>query len=280
MSATPEVAKPSFVRWITRAIKLGISILYFVWNRFWRWLFANGAGTCVVLYYHSVPNQFRERFEEQMRIIASRKTAIDLRRMDNCFANTHSVAITFDDALQSFAENAVPVLMRLKIPATVFVVTEELGSKPGWGEGYYSPDERVMSSEQLSSLPDTINVGSHTLTHPHLTALSQEAAGEEIGLSRTKLEALLHRPITLFSFPHGDFNNSTVRQCQDAGYERVFTTEPVLVSAGEGKFVVGRVSADPWDWWAEFYLKISGAYCWQPYARVVTRNIRALFSSR
>jgi len=280
MSVTPEIAKPSIARFVIRTIKLGISILYFIWNRFCHMLFGNSVGTCVVLYYHSIPIQYRTRFEEQMRLIAAQKTAIDITRVGDLPSNTHSVVITFDDALQSFAENAVPVLVRLKIPATVFAVTDALGSKPGWGEGYYSPNERVMSPEQLSNLPDSIKVGSHTLNHPNLTALSQESAGEEINLSREKLEALLHRPVNLFSFPHGAFNDFTVQQCKKAGYQLVFTTEPGLVSAGKNGFVVGRVPADPWDWRTEFYLKVSGAYCWQPYAQVVMINVRALFITK
>ena len=280
MSATPEVTKRSPTRFSIRRIKLGISILYFVRNRFYCLLFPNRTGTCVVLYYHNVPSPYRMRFEQQMRIVADKKAAIDITRIDDLPANTHSIALTFDDALESFAENAVPVLVRLRIPATVFAVADAFGCNPGWGEGYYFPKERVMSSAQLGSLPYSINVGSHTLTHPYLTALSWEAAGEEIKFSRERLEALLHRPITLFSFPHGDFNDSTVRQCQEAGYEHVFTTEPVLVSGGRAQFVVGRVSTDPWDWLLEFYLKIAGAYCWQPYAQAVVRNIRARFSAK
>jgi peptidoglycan/xylan/chitin deacetylase (PgdA/CDA1 family) len=280
MSATPEVATPSVTRFAIRTIKLGISSLSFIWIQLRRWLSPDRPATCVVLYYHSVPAQYRKRFEEQMQMVANRAAAIDITHLCDLPPHTHSVVITFDDALESFAENAVPVLVGLKIPATVFAVADALGSKPGWGEGYFSPEERVMSPEQLGRLPDSIRVGSHTLTHPYLTALSQEAAGEEITRSREKLEALLHRPITLFSFPHGAFNSSTVCQCQEAGYERVFTIEPVLASAGKNQFVVGRVPADPWDWRVEFYLKIFGAYCWQPYAQVVKRKIRALFWSQ
>ena len=36
-----------------------------------------------------------------------------------------------------------------------------------------------MSGEQLRALPALISVGSHTLTHPHLQAVSAQAAGVE-----------------------------------------------------------------------------------------------------
>jgi len=201
-----------------------------------------------------------------------------LDAIDRLPEGTHSVAITFDDGLVSFAEHAVPVLERWNVPATVFAVVDALGSSPIWGENYYSPYERVMSEEQLRALPALVSVGSHTLTHPHLLAVSEQAAGLEISESRRKLESLLQRPVMTFSFPHGEFNEAVVAQCREAGYERVFTTDPELLRNGQAKFVVGRVAADPWDWTLEFRLKMLGGYCWQSYLLSVKRSVRRVFS--
>jgi peptidoglycan/xylan/chitin deacetylase (PgdA/CDA1 family) len=282
MSATPGVAKGSAVGIALRTIKLGISAVYFVlflgWNRFSRMLGKKPRGTCVVLYYHSVPRRYQRSFERQVTMVASKAKPIALSNLNHLPENTHSVAITFDDGLGSFAENAVPVLRKHNVPATVFIVTDALGCRPAWGESYYDSDERVMSDEQVRGLPELISVGSHTLTHPDLLAVSEESAALEITQSRKKLEALLRRPITTFSFPHGRFSGSTVRQCREAGYERVFTTEPVLLSGLQSKFVIGRVAADPWDSGLEFKLKIAGAYCWQTGARTLRSKLMGLFS--
>ncbi len=281
MSETPGVRRPSAARFAFRIAKLGVSLIYFAICSIWVQLLQLGqkdrAGACVVLYYHGVPRQYRDRFERQMQIASRLAKPVDLRHIGSLPANTRAVAITFDDALESFLENAAPGLMRLRIPVTVFAVADALGSKPKWGESYYSPDERVMSAEQLRHLPDLITVGSHTLTHAILTRLDSDAAIQEIAGSRAKLEGLLNRSVTLFSFPFGVFNASTVRQCREAGYERVFTTEHVLAVANQ--FVVGRVAADPWDWPLEFRLKIMGAYCWQLRLSFVIRFIRAPFST-
>lgn len=278
MSITPGVTKPSVGSFTLRIIKLTISMVCFVFDSVSNWLRRflriNRAGTCVVLYYHAVPHRYRSRFDEQMRILATQAKTVDLRCIDGLLPNTRSVAITFDDALESFIENAVPALQRLRIPATVFVVSDALGTKPEWGKSYYAPDELVMSADQLRSLPELIAVGSHTLTHPNLTTLSPEVAAKEIANSREKLGSLLQRQISLFSFPYGAFNDSIVCQCREAGYERVFTTVPVLAFPTKDQFVVGRVSADPWDWKLEFRLKIMGAYRWDAAARVAYRTIR------
>ncbi len=260
-----------------RIVKLGISIAYFAVKSAWRWIQRSRSGTGVVLYYHSVPRQYAERFAQQMNLVAARAKAIPLDAIECLPDGTHSVAITFDDGLVSFAERAVPALERYNIPATVFAVADALGTTPPWGEHYYAPEERVMSEEQLLTLPASISVGSHTLSHPHLLEASEQAADLEIRGSRRKLEALLQRPVVTFSFPHGEFNDAVVSLCRDAGYERAFTTTPELLCDGQLKFVVGRVAADPWDWPLEFRLKILGAYCWQPYLQSLKRRVQRIF---
>lgn len=284
MSATPGVAIPSAAMSARRTIKLGISLSYFalssVWQGVRRMFGRKRVGTGVVLYYHSIPLNYQARFDEQMRMVASRTLPVALSGLDNLPPGSRSVAVTFDDALESFAENAVPVLLRSKIPATVFAVTDELGTRPDWGASYYPPEERIISADRLRNLPTLISIGSHTLTHPNLVELNAEAANREIFHSREKLESLLGRPVNWFCFPYGAFSDSTLRQCQEAGYERVFTTEPELVAGDRKEFVVGRVEADPWDWRLEFWLKIRGAYCWQRHARAAKRKIGALFSKK
>jgi peptidoglycan/xylan/chitin deacetylase (PgdA/CDA1 family) len=275
MSATPGVLKPSAARFAVRVIKLCISLGYFVCNRFRDLFFSRQIGRCVVLYYHNIPARHLKQFERQMQIVAKAKLAIDITTIDNLTPGTHSIVLTFDDALLSFAENAIPVLQRLNIPATAFAVANGMASKPVWGIGYYTPDEMVMSEDQLCNLPETITIGSHTLNHPILTAISPQSSGEEISLSRKKLGAMVQRPIEFFSFPDGMFNSLHIEQCRDAGYKHVFTTEPALIRADNYQFIVGRVAIDPWDWPAEFYLKISGAYCWQPYVKSVRDKIFA-----
>jgi peptidoglycan/xylan/chitin deacetylase (PgdA/CDA1 family) len=283
MSVTPGVVQPSPAKFAARLVKLGISIVYFaavgVVRHLRRIAGKKPAGSCVVLYYHNVPDKYRAQFQRQMETLAAGCHTGDLRTIElkdigNLPAGSHSVAVTFDDALVSFAENAVPVLHRLGIPATVFALAGAMDCQPVWGESYFPEEERVMTAERLRNLPNNISVGSHTLTHADLTQLNASEAANEIGGSRQVLEKMLGRPVTLFSFPFGSYDESAVRLCVEAGYERVFTIEPALVRDADGAYVMGRVAADPWDWPLEFRLKISGAYCWQPYVQKMKKRIK------
>ena len=284
MSATPGITKTSAAGSVRRTIKLGISACYLVLRSGWDGLCLLGGGerkgTGVVLYYHSVPPLYRAQFEEQMRVVAKRSRPIALTELNSLPARCHSVAITFDDALKSVLDNAIPVLLELGIPAAIFAVTDVLGTKPEWGKWYYSPDERMMTEEQLRSLPELICVGSHSLTHPDLVLVSAEDAAREIAHSREKLQSLLQRPVTLFGFPFGSFNAATLRYCRDAGYERAFTTEPTMIPGDTSEFVIGRVGVDPWDWRWEFRLKMLGAYSWLPYATTVKLKLKQLMSQK
>jgi peptidoglycan/xylan/chitin deacetylase (PgdA/CDA1 family) len=118
------------------------------------------------------------------------------------------VAVTFDDGFLSVAENAVPELKKRGIPCTVFIISDFLGSVPSWAEKYSDggEPERFVNLEELVKMPsDLVVIGSHTLTHPKLTAIStKEAARELPSLAVSFRSGWVWSEG--FSFSFGDFN--------------------------------------------------------------------------
>lgn len=136
-----------------------------------------------------------------------------------------------------------------------------------------------MTLEQLLKLPSRlVSLGSHTMNHVMLTSLDIEAAKKEIASSRINLEKMVNLPIRTFSFPYGAYNEALVESCRAAGYERVFTTDPVFAFGKPDEFVVGRIAVDPTDWPLEFRLKIAGAYRWLKAASRFKQSIRGMFA--
>jgi peptidoglycan/xylan/chitin deacetylase (PgdA/CDA1 family) len=233
-------------------------------------------GSCVVLEYHAIPPSHRPRFARHLDLL--RRIAVPVK------ADSHQpltpfawhAAITFDDGLTSFRENALPELEARGIPSTVFAVADRLGTVPSWTR--FSPgampDEKMMNGEELRSLPPSVLIGSHGATHERLTELSDRDARREIGESRSHLEAILGRPVTLFSFPYGACDARLEQYCRDAGYERIFTNLPLLALSEPDEFVSGRVEVKPTDWLLEVRLKIAGSYRWLPYGFAVKRALR------
>jgi peptidoglycan/xylan/chitin deacetylase (PgdA/CDA1 family) len=228
-------------------------------------------GRCVVLYYHSVPREQRRNFARQMDTLLRYARPISLQRNVILGAGVKAAAVTIDDAFENLVQNAIPELKKRRIPATIFTISGAVGKAFG---GASEHPERVMSAEQLRSLPqDLIAVGSHTVTHPFLPAVNRETARWEIQESRSQLSTLLQRDVRLFSFPFGGFSRQLVHLCREAGYRRVFTTLPCFAFADPYEFVVGRVRVDPTDWPLEFFLKLAGAYRWLPWAFKLKRRL-------
>jgi peptidoglycan/xylan/chitin deacetylase (PgdA/CDA1 family) len=108
---------------------------------------------------------------------------------------------------------------------------------------------RTMTSSELKALAQSnvIEIGAHTITHPILPTLSAEAQHDEIVGSRRWLERRLDRPISMFSYPNGDFDDETATIVAEAGFEVACTTRNGCVSAGQDLFRLNRCGVNDWD---------------------------------
>lgn len=219
----------------------------------------------VVLYYHAVKPHQRAAFGRQMDLLLS--LAQPWRAEEDISGGfKRFAAVTFDDGFVSVVEHALPELRMREIPFTVFVPTGCWGQRPSWvmNPKHKSWDERVLSQGELRTLASEplVTIGSHSITHPNFLTLDREAAAREFGESKRELETVLGKPVELFSFPHGAHNRLLVEQAIELGYRRLFTVEPVPVTAASLGPLVGRVPVEPNDWPLEFKLKALGAYRW------------------
>lgn len=229
-----------------------------------------------ILYYHAVPASHARAFDAQMAFL---KRTANLVRADHTgplAADRPNVAVTFDDAFRSVRENALPGLQRHGVPATVFVPTGYLGRQPGWRmETSGDRDETVMTAEEIVGLPrDLIDIGSHTVDHPHLTKLPDGDVAAQFSESRAMLEKLLGRPVDTLAFPYGDHDGRVVEQARAAGYRFVYTVAPQAIAGGDAGISRGRTAADPADKPALFALKSRGAFDWMPMASALKRRLR------
>lgn len=168
-----------------------------------------------ILMYHSISDRGGptsigpDIFAAQMEALSA--SSCDVISMDdvvNGELEGHKVVITFDDAFEDFATNALPVLDRFSFPATVYVPTNRVGADEDW-TGAMTPPRPLMSWETLRSLPaDLVTLANHTLSHPDLTTLPPEDAQREIVVAKETLETQLNRPIRHFAAPYGKVSES------------------------------------------------------------------------
>ncbi|MHB1835196.1 MAG: polysaccharide deacetylase family protein [Solirubrobacteraceae bacterium] len=115
------------------------------------------------------------------------------------------LAITFDDAFRSVVQYGLPILERLGAVATLFVPTDyiDAGRPMRWSgieEWLGGPHENELlpaSWAQLRALAEAgWEIGSHTCSHPHLTAIDGETLARELSQSRAVCEERMSAPCT------------------------------------------------------------------------------------
>ncbi len=127
------------------------------------------------------------------------------------------VVITFDDGYRDVLWNAAPLLHRLRMPATAYVITGRLSG----------PDSSFLTWGELGQLEaDGITIGSHTVHHLELTLLPRVLALDELVDSRWQLEQHLHRRVPWFAYPAGREDPVVVALARRAGYLLAVTTRP------------------------------------------------------
>jgi peptidoglycan/xylan/chitin deacetylase (PgdA/CDA1 family) len=148
-------------------------------------------------------------------------------------------AITFDDALVGVYRSAVGVLSDLDLPATVFVVSDRLGTEaPAW----YPGSDRVMAVEELREVAAAgFDVQSHTRTHPDLPSLTGADLDRELAGSRAALSDLLGRDIDYLAYPFGHYDRHVRTAAREAGYRAAFTFRNGRVVPGLDPYRLPRV---------------------------------------
>jgi peptidoglycan/xylan/chitin deacetylase (PgdA/CDA1 family) len=128
------------------------------------------------------------------------------------------IALTFDDGYWSNYEIAWPLLRRYHATATIFLVTDLIGRTNRWDSDELQ--EPLLGPDEIAVMQaGGIRFGSHTCTHRPLVHLSPAEALHELTDSRSKLEALLRRPVLTLAYPYNKHDASVRSLVRRAGYK-------------------------------------------------------------
>ena len=127
----------------------------------------------------------------------------------------HVVALTFDAGANDDAVASIlATLQRTNVPATFFLTGDFATQFPA-------------SARRIAAAG--YRIGAHTITHPHLTQLSDSAARHEILGAAQQITAVTGtNPAPLFRFPYGDADARTIAIANQAGYVPVRWTIDTL----------------------------------------------------
>lgn len=87
----------------------------------------------------------------------------------------------------------------------------------------------LMDWDQMRQMdPALVTIGSHSLSHPILTTLTDEDLERELQGSRSRLESQLDRSTPIFCYPNGSLD-ARVRDCAARHYDAAVTTFEALI---------------------------------------------------
>ena len=122
------------------------------------------------------------------------------------------------------------------------------GSNPRRGDHALSQEDvRALGNGKL------VELGAHTITHASLRLLSNSQQMDEIAGSKAQLENIIGRPVTSFSYPHGEYSVETTDLVKKAGFQVASTTNFRCVLPNADPFQLPRFQVD--DWSGEEFLR-------------------------
>lgn len=182
----------------------------------------------MVLTYHEIaPEQATSLYA-----VSSRQLEEHLRLFAEWDPPQHSSwELTFDDGHISHYRYAVPLLDKFRIRGTFFITAGWTGVR----EGYMAGDEL----KELLARGHVVQA--HGWSHKMLTQCSPAELYDELRRSRETLEDVLATGVDTMSLPHGRWNRQVLAACSQAGYKKVYTSDPsVSPQPAEGVVLVAR----------------------------------------
>jgi peptidoglycan/xylan/chitin deacetylase (PgdA/CDA1 family) len=188
------------------------------------------------------------RFAWQMRwlrLLRRRVVGLDeyLRcRREHRLPPARTVVITFDDGYVDNGEVAKPLLDRFGFPATIFLVTDYLGTANRWDAKSILSGRPLLGWDAVGALERTgLRFAAHSRRHPFLTRVERPVAEEEVRGSKAEVEAHLADAVPAFAYPHGDYDEEIREMVERAGFWGALTTRTGLNRPATPPFALRRV---------------------------------------
>ena len=208
----------------------------------------------VILTYHSIsdggsPLQVAPSlFAEQMQWLHDNVRVAPLDEVVSALTERRplperTVALTFDDGFSDFYSSAAPVLRRLTLPATIFVLTGLCGKTNEWAgqDAGWINQHGLMNWQQVAELAaQGFQFGAHSIGHPKLPEVSAEEAKGEITGSKAELQQRTGQAIDFFAYPFGRWSPA-VRAVVKQYYRGACSTGAGVVQADADPFALPRV---------------------------------------
>jgi peptidoglycan/xylan/chitin deacetylase (PgdA/CDA1 family) len=175
-----------------------------------------------------------DAFERHLQYLAAHHEVVTLEALFEWLVGRRQFAkipcaITFDDGWRDNYEEAFPLLTRYGLPATIFLITDHVGTPA------------MVTWAQVHEMEAAgIQFGSHTVTHPVLTTIDDQSVRDELVRSKERLVRDLRRPVDWFCYPKGAYDQRSLAVAREH-YAAAVSTEEGPVSIGDDLHHVHRI---------------------------------------
>ena len=225
-----------------------------------------------ILMYHQISNdihpEFRKytatvkAFREQMKILKMLGyETITFDQLLDCREGKAKlprkpIIITFDDAIEDAINNSVPILENFGFKAIYYVTTGYVGARD-WMMPEVNLAFQIADWPKIKSLDSLgFEVGSHSVTHPHLNEVPADECLREMMGARQTLEDILGHEIRHMAYPHGAFNKSVRDLAHESGYYTATTCEPTFAKLSDDFLSLPRFNIGMEDTLLDFISKL------------------------
>ncbi len=113
------------------------------------------------------------------------------------------ISISFDCAWGTdYTDELLGIMKERNVKSTFFMVEF-------WTEKYPEFVKKISGEGH--------EIGTHSATHPHMNSLSVESIKKELLTSKTAIENITNKPVTLFRAPFGEYSDKVITASEETG---------------------------------------------------------------
>ena len=156
-----------------------------------------------------------------------------------------SIILSFDDGYEDFYTEALPRLKKYGFSATCAIIVNQIDTP------------HYLSKNQIRELVlSGIEIVSHSMNHPDLTALDSRELEDELKTSKDVLESEFGIKVETFVYPYGKFDENIEEKLKNLDYSLGITTKSGTASLTKNPFKLPRRRVDNRDSFDGFIKKI------------------------
>lgn len=245
-----------------------------------------------ILVYHNIPvaadktklqsdSVNKDQFDLQMRFLRDQSfNVISLKKLvtnlEQKKIEKKTVVITFDDGYRTNLSNALSILKKYDIPATIFLAAGYIGRKQffPWldlhNDAANSEDLTPMDWDEVKELFNAgIEIGSHTVSHKFLPKMDREAIEREVLQSQAIIEERVGEKPGSFALPFSfpvfhwkwpSFRSAVMNALKKGGYTCCCTLLRGHITRKTNPFLLKRIVIGKIDDLKSFHAKLCGTY--------------------